>query len=364
MVLPGCFRSASFPQDSPMKIRRSVRAEPAAAPASALRVSFRASFGLGRTLIVAGLVATAQAAPAQPSLSSGTVMDAVERLRPGEYLWAPDVAPQGPMLLVVNLSTQRLVLYRNGLPIAISTVSSGKPGHVTPTGVFTILQRHVDHRSNIYANAPMPYMQRLTWQGVALHGGNLPGYPASHGCIRLPQEFARLLYGETRLGMTVVITQGVAVPRIAPTPDLLQAGSTGGTADPVSRISWHPERSPAGPVSIIISGADRRVMVLRNGRVIGSAPVEIEGAIDGTSAYVLRSMDPAGHNWLRIPLPGQAPEQEISPQERGRFRVAGSFRAQVLSVLRPGTTVLVTGDSLSSGGTGEELTVIADDRAG
>jgi hypothetical protein len=314
-------------------------------------------------ILIAGLVSLAPSARAQPSLSSGTVMAAVERLRPGEFLWAPDVAPQGPMLLVVNLTTQRLVLYRNGLPIAISTVSSGKPGHLTPTGVFTILQRQVDHRSNIYSNAPMPYMQRLTWQGVALHGGNLPGYPASHGCVRLPQAFARLLYGETRLGMTVVITEGATTPRIAPPPGLLQAIPPGPPADPPSQMSWHPERSPTGPVSIIVSGADRRVLVLRNGRIIGSAPVAIDGRIDGVSAYVLRSIGPAGPVWLHIPLPGQAPQREIAAQERGRFRVADAFRSGVLAVVRPGTTVLVTGDSLRSGGSGQELTVITDDRA-
>ena len=97
--------------------------------------------------------------------------------------------------MIVSLATQRGTLYRNGVPIAITTVSTGKAGHETPTGVFTILQRDIDHRSNLYDDAPMPYMQRLTWGGVALHGGRLPGYPASHGCIRLPQAFARLIYG-------------------------------------------------------------------------------------------------------------------------------------------------------------------------
>ena len=311
-------------------------------------------------LVAACLAGVSAPAVAQPSLSSGTVMEAVERLRPGEYLWAPDVAPQGPMLLVVNLTTQRLVLYRNGLPIAISTVSSGKSGHVTPTGVFTILQRDVHHRSNVYSNAPMPYMQRLTWQGVALHGGNLPGYPASHGCVRLPQAFARLLYGETRLGMTVVITQGEATPRIAAPPGLVETNPSE-VAAPPARVSWHPERSPAGPVSMIISGADRRVLVLRNGRIIGSAPVAIAAPIEGVSAYVLRSVGPAGPVWLRIALPGQTAAPVVASQESGRFTVAPAFRASVLSVLQPGTTVLITGDSLRSGSSGQGLTVLTDD---
>src|SRR5688572_25927129 len=145
-------------------------------------------------------LAGAHAALAQaPSLQPGTVLEAAERLKAGEFLWAPEIAPHGPVLLIVNLTTQRAVLYRNGLPIGISTVSTGRPGYRTPTGVFTVLQRRVEHYSSIYDNAPMPYMQRLTWGGVALHAGNLPGYPASHGCIRMPHDFARLLYGVTRL---------------------------------------------------------------------------------------------------------------------------------------------------------------------
>jgi hypothetical protein len=103
-------------------------------------------------------------------------------------------------------------------------------------------------------------------------------------------------------------------------------------------------------------------LVLRNGRIIGSAPVAIDGPIEGVSAYVLRSIGPAGPVWLHIPLPGQASQPEIAAQERGRFRVADAFRNEVVSVLRPGTTVLVTGDSLRTGGSGHELTVITDDR--
>ena len=169
-----------------------------------------------RHVLAAIALLCAPALAAQPSLDSGSVLQAAERLKPGEYLWAPQVAPDGPLLLVVSLATQRAVLYRNGLPIGISTVSTGRAGYATPIGVFTVLQRHVEHYSNLYDSAPMPYMQRLTWGGIALHGGNLPGYPASHGCIRLPLAFARLLYGVTHTGMTVIITDSATVPRVAP----------------------------------------------------------------------------------------------------------------------------------------------------
>src|SRR5690606_13766196 len=132
-------------------------------------------------------LATAGSAQRQP-LDSGSVMQAVERLRPGHFIWVPEIAPQGPLLVVVNIATQRMVAYRNGVPIGVSTVSTGKPGHRTPLGVFTVLQKARHHRSTTYSNAPMPYMQRLTWRGIPLHGGTLPGYPAPHGCIRLPHD--------------------------------------------------------------------------------------------------------------------------------------------------------------------------------
>jgi hypothetical protein len=115
----------------------------------------------------------------------------------------------GPLFLVIDLTRQRALLYRDGVPIAASTISTGSKGRETPTGVFTILQKEVFHRSGTYDNAPMPYMQRLTSKGVAMHGGNLPGYPASHGCIRLPKDFAKLLYGVTELGTPVMITDEV-----------------------------------------------------------------------------------------------------------------------------------------------------------
>jgi hypothetical protein len=316
-------------------------------------------FGFRLMLIAAALFAHAAVA-LEPSLQSGTVMEAAERLEAGEYLWAPDIAPEGPVLLVVSLATQRAVVYRNGVPIGITTVSTGRPGYSTPTGVFTILQKHVEHYSNLYNNAPMPFMQRLTWGGVALHGGNLPGYPASHGCIRLPQEFARLLFGVTRLGMTVIITDAPAVPRLAPADPLLRDPAARATLASAT-ISWHPERSTSGPVSIVISSTDRRAVVLRNGIVIGSAPVEFEGTLSRTSAFVLSRGGEGGRTWLRIVLPGQAGDDGAEPL-RGRIGVPDSFRQAVESVLSPGATVVVTGDSLMGGSTGQNVTVIEDDR--
>jgi hypothetical protein len=144
-----------------------------------------------------------------------TVIERAARLSPGQFVWEPEAASTGPLFLVIDLTRQRALLYRGGVPIAASTLSSGTKGRETPTGVFTVLQKEVMHRSGTYDDAPMPYMQRLTAKGVAMHAGNLPGYPASHGCIRLPKAFAKLLYGVTELGTPVMITDDEQARRAA-----------------------------------------------------------------------------------------------------------------------------------------------------
>lgn len=132
------------------------------------------------------------------------------RLRPGQFIWHPELSPSGPMSMVIDLDSQRAYVRRDGVCIGVTTVSTGKPGYETPTGDYTIIEKQRVHHSNRYDNAPMPYMQRLTDYGMALHGGHLPGYPASHGCIRLPLAFAAALFKATDIGMQVTITDGGA----------------------------------------------------------------------------------------------------------------------------------------------------------
>jgi hypothetical protein len=115
--------------------------------------------------------------------------------------------PKGPLQLVVSIGDQRATLYSNGTRVADAKVSTGVAGHPTPTGVFSIIQKNRWHRSNLYSNAPMYYMHRLTWSGIALHEGHLPGYPASHGCIRMPTDFVSRLWGISKLGMRVVVAR-------------------------------------------------------------------------------------------------------------------------------------------------------------
>lgn len=116
-------------------------------------------------------------------------------------------AARGGVRVVISLPQQKAYVFRGGELFGTSPVSTGRRGHETPVGTFRILQKKVDHHSNIYDNAPMPYMQRLTNYGIALHAGHLPGYPASHGCIRFPRSFAKKLYGITNFATTVTITK-------------------------------------------------------------------------------------------------------------------------------------------------------------
>jgi hypothetical protein len=120
--------------------------------------------------------------------------------------------PQGPLIISVSIAQQKLRIYdANGL-FAESPISTGMPGHSTPMGVFSVIQKQKFHKSNIYSGAPMPFMQRITWSGIALHAGVLPGHPASHGCIRMPMAFAVKMYGWTRMGARVIVTPGEVTP--------------------------------------------------------------------------------------------------------------------------------------------------------
>jgi lipoprotein-anchoring transpeptidase ErfK/SrfK len=130
----------------------------------------------------------------------------------------PEEARSDGVLIVVSLASQRMYVFRDGALWDSSKVSTGKRGSETPAGTFPILQKKVHHRSNLYDDAPMPYMQRLTWGGVALHAGTVPGYPASHGCIRMPKAFAKKLYGITGFSSTAVV---VTEERLASAEDAL-----------------------------------------------------------------------------------------------------------------------------------------------
>lgn len=161
-----------------------------------------------------------------------------EELAPGEFVWQPEQSTEGNVEVVVSIPLQRAYVYRGGTLIGVSTVSTGRAGHRTPTGRFPITQKRREHYSNLYNNAPMPFMQRLTNDGIALHAGQIPGYPASHGCVRLPLAFARHLFSVTSVGANVHIVDS--------SPDAF-------TALQVAR--GDTPSTPAAPAAVLASAA-------------------------------------------------------------------------------------------------------------
>jgi L,D-transpeptidase catalytic domain len=333
-----------------------------------IRKGVRGWFGAWVNAIVVGVVlggAPLLYAQGAKVSSPAELARIADELKPGEWVWAPTVAPAGPLLVYVDLSRQRATVYRNGVRIGVSTISSGKPGHETPTGVFTILQKDAKHRSKKYDNAPMPFQERLTWDGVALHAGGLPGYPESHGCVHLPYTFSQELFGITTLGATVIV-QGDAANHITTTEASLLAPldskgqqvsepHLGGT-----EFRWEPEKSPSGPLTIIISKHDQRVVVLRNGVEIGRSVAEI-ASVDAASHVISLTVGPDGkRRWIYVGLPGHDDDKgrELDEATLNRVHIPRGFYEAVHPALQPGTTILVTQSSVGVLTTGEHITIL------
>jgi lipoprotein-anchoring transpeptidase ErfK/SrfK len=218
--------------------------------------------------------------------------------------------------------------------------------------VFTILEKKSTHRSKKYENAPMPYMQRLTWSGIAMHSGQLPGYAASHGCIRLPYDFSVLLFQATSKGGTVVVGNGkTPVPHLASNPGLMLAPKdlNASMLRPLAsnEYDWHPERSTTGPVTIVVSSADKAIYVYRNGNPIGRAALQTKGygrlgenvftLLEGTSGKPsqLAPGREAGR-WMNVSGRGN-PDKMAS-----RLQFSPDFAQKVADEIKPGTTVIIT----------------------
>jgi lipoprotein-anchoring transpeptidase ErfK/SrfK len=186
--------------------------------------------------------------------------------------------PKGPLQIVVSIGNQKVTLFSNGVRVAQGSVSTGVPGHPTPTGVFSIIEKDRYHHSNLYSNAPMPYMQRITWSGVALHEGVLPGYPASHGCIRMSHDFAQKLWPVTNLGVRVIVAHHelapvdfahpkLFAPKLEPSEPAVAAG--GGTDG----------RDVVGTIAM----AQATVAEPRSAAIDAAAPAEAKPGSDATS---------------------------------------------------------------------------------
>ena len=276
-------------------------------------------------------------------------------LKPGDYWWNPQVSPSGPVVVLVSIPQQSMHVYRNGILIGRSTVSTGSKGHSTPGGVFSILEKKQTHHSKTYNNAPMPYMQRLTWSGIAMHSGALPGYPASHGCVRLPYDFSQLLFKATEKGGTVVVGDGkTPTPHLASNPGLLLAPKD---FSPemlrhlgIDEYDWRPERSPEGPITIVVSSADDALYVYRNGNPIGRGAVQVSGRGDlGNHVFTLlegstgkpSQLAPGreARRWMRVTSEGRPVEAE---QLASRIHFNPEFAQKLADEIKPGTTVIVT----------------------
>src|SRR6201987_5989719 len=314
------------------------------------------------TLAVSILILTgSQAAMQKPSFhTKGTPTGKpTGPLKPGEYWWHPEISPQGPLMILISVPQQEMHVYRNGIMIGRSTVSTGSKGHETPGGVFSILEKQQSYRSKKYNDAPMPNMQRLTWTGIAMHSGQLPGYAASHGCVRLPYDFSQQLFATTNSGGTVIIGDGkTPVPRLASNPGLLLA-PTDFTPEMLHSLGkndydWHPERSPEGPITIVISSSDRAMYVYRNGNPIGRAGIEIDGRdrlgnpvftmLEGTTGKPSR-FTPKNEEgrWMRVTSEGRPVEADALAS---RLHFSPDFADKLANEMKPGTTVIVTDNAV------------------
>lgn len=298
-------------------------------------------------------------------------------LKPGQFTWHPERSPEGPVAIIVSIPDQRVSVYRNGIRIGVSTCSTGAPGHSTPTGVFTILEKDKNHHSSTYNNAPMPNMNRLTWSGIAIHAGNLPGYPASHGCIRLPLKFSEYLFSITHVGTPVILAGSHDDPKEITHPGLVLSDYAASEFSTVQsnlkgeKLPWQKEVvTGARSTSIIVSHGDMTITVLENGKTVALGPATISnpseplgrhvfmlvGAHDGRQGLTWHAI--THHDQTGIPLgqPDEAVLQRIKADEPVRQAIAAS--------MHPGMVLITTElPSHPDTRTGEDFVLMDTDHA-
>ena len=192
-----------------------------------------------KTLMLAAILAISVATPSVAATAPAVTVDEAAALAPGGYVWR-DTGSTARLSVVVSLPDQRAYVYRGSELVAVSTVSTGKLGHDTPVGSYPVLQKAAVHKSSLYDDASMPFMQRLTWDGVAIHAGANPGFPASHGCVRVPTAFARKLFAATRIGTAVTVVDasidGAPVDLAPSAPIETQQETASANADQLAAI--------------------------------------------------------------------------------------------------------------------------------
>lgn len=298
------------------------------------------------------------------------IMKEIAALKPGEYTWHPERAEAGPVSVVVSIPEQRVHVYRNGVRIAVSTCSTGKPGHDTPTGVFVVLEKDKNHHSSIYDDAPMPNMNRLTWSGVALHAGNLPGYPASHGCVRLPMKFSQLLFGVTHIGTPVIIAGAHTDPWELTHPGMVLSGYAEKEFEQVVAGldgKKHPSdwaAAESAPVtSVIVSSADRTIELIENDRVVARSKLTLKGDDKlGSHVFVLNGAnnDARGMHWSAITHSASASPAMRDETVMQRISADPAFVNAMTTRMHPGMTMVLTDAPLTPDTkTGKDFVIVS-----
>src|SRR6478752_9013336 len=266
----------------------------------------------------------------------------------------PKDTAKGPLQIIISIEDQRISLYDNGELIARSSVSTGVPSHPTPLGVFSVISKQRWHRSNIYSAAPMPYMQRITWSGIALHAGVVPGHPASHGCIRLKNDFSVRLWHLTKRGTRVIIAHGDAQPIEITNPHLFQPKAASGSSEsqsvtvatksigaaaatqrslvsnaepPEAASLQEPGSAPAAsvpkkivPISVFISRKLSKLFVRQGFTPLFDVPVKIENPEEPLGTHVFTAMEFQNEGtairWSVVSIPDEFPRIEGATKGR------------------------------------------------
>jgi hypothetical protein len=324
----------------------------------------------------------------------------------------PQETPKGPLHIIISIADQRVSLYDNGSLIARSSVSTGVRRHPTPLGVFSVIEKERFHRSNLYSGAPMPYMQRITQSGIALHAGVLPGYPASHGCIRLTNDFAIRLWHLTKRGARVIIARQDVVPVEISNPHLFVSepksafGSSEGlpiavasnsnktaatTQMPVmsnvgmqeTAESQAVDSAPSGavpqkvvPISVFVSRKLSRLFVRQGFTPLFDVPVKIENPDEPLGTHVFTVMESQDESsavrWSVVSMPEQrtsadsikerkVPKQQIvktAPSAMplsdnantalDRIEIPQNAIQQISELLIPGSSLIISDYGISS----------------
>jgi len=306
--------------------------------------------------------------------------------------------PQGPLHIIVSTAKQRVTVYANGTLVGRAPVSTGMPDHPTPMGIFTVISKSRWHVSNIYSGAPMPYMQRITWSGIALHAGKLPGYPASHGCIRLPEYFATRLWALSKIGARVIVARdevapvAIAHPRLPvpkkpenkPADALVAAAPAAGkielvasvetankVGDVTNEMSAIKPASPENivqvippqrqsPVQVFVSRKQGKVFVRQDFKPIFEAPVTIAEPDRPLGTHVFTAMqmqeDGAAMQWTAVTIPsGYARARDTAVKAAAPTAAAALDRIEmpqeaidrIAGLLAVGSALIVSDNALS-----------------